>query len=135
MTLVRMIQAVESATNRVLAVALSLVIISATLNLCLFVAQQFLQPPYGIISVSLLEIFGSLLDILIALELLENILSYLREHKIQVDLVLATALIAVARKFIVLDLPNTPGDKLIGLALAIVALTICYRLVQRRNVP
>ena len=47
-------------------------------------------------------ILGDLLTVLIALEVLQNITSYLRRHVVQIELVLVTALTAVARKVIVL---------------------------------
>ena len=46
----------------------------------------------------LIRILGDLLTVLIALEVLQNITSYLRRHVVQIDLVLVTALTAVARK-------------------------------------
>jgi len=58
------------------------------------------------------------LNVLIALEILENITAYLRKHIIQVELVIVTSIIAVARKIIILDFEKTPGTDLIGLALA-----------------
>ena len=50
----------------------------------------------------LIRILGDLLTVLIALEVLQNITSYLRRHVVQIELVLVTALTAVARKVIVL---------------------------------
>jgi len=43
------------------------------------------------------------LNVLIALEILENITAYLRKHVVQVELVIVTSIIAVARKIIILD--------------------------------
>lgn len=81
--------------------------------------------------VFIIEIFGLFLNILIALELLENITAYLRKHVIQVELVFITALIAGARKIIILDLAKTTGSQLIGLAAAILALAISYWLIRQ----
>ena len=50
----------------------------------------------------LIKVLGDLLTVLIALEVLQNITSYLRRHVVQIELVLVTALTAVARKVIVL---------------------------------
>lgn len=81
--------------------------------------------------VFVIEVFGLFLNILIALELLENITAYLRKHVVQVELVFITALIAGARKIIILDLAKTTGDQLIGLAAAILALAISYWLIRQ----
>ena len=72
------------------------------------------------------KIFGMCLDVLIALEILENLTAYLKKPVIQSELVLVTSLIAVSGKVIILDLDKTGGFDLIGLALAIFALSISY---------
>jgi uncharacterized membrane protein (DUF373 family) len=73
------------------------------------------------------------LNLLIALELLENITGYLRKHVLQVELVIVTAIIAVARKLVILDLEKTSGVDLLGLAGAIVALTVGYFIIRASN--
>ena len=84
----------------------------------------------------LIRILGDLLTVLIALEVLQNITSYLRRHVVQIELVLVTALTAVARKVIVL--PKGAEDKpqlLIGLGVSAIALAGAYWLVKRSNEP
>jgi uncharacterized membrane protein (DUF373 family) len=83
---------------------------------------------------SLFTIFGLFLNVLIALEILENITAYLKKHVIQVELVIVTTLIAIARKIIILDLEKTQGLDLIALAATILALSISYWII-RRNAP
>jgi uncharacterized membrane protein (DUF373 family) len=78
----------------------------------------------------LFTIFGLFLNVLIAFEILENITAYLKKHVIQVELVIVTSLIAVARKIIILDLEKTAGLDLIALASAILALSISYWIVR-----
>jgi uncharacterized membrane protein (DUF373 family) len=82
----------------------------------------------------LIKVLGDLLTVLIALEVLQNITSYLRRHVVQIELVLVTALTAVARKVIVL--PSGAEDKpqlLVGLGIAVAALAAAYWLVKRAN--
>lgn len=79
---------------------------------------------------TLLNIFGFFLSVLIALEILENITAYLRKHVVQVELVIVTSLTAVARKIIILDLKEITGLTVIGLAIAILALSISYFIVK-----
>ena len=84
----------------------------------------------------LIRILGDLLTVLIALEVLQNITSYLRRHVVQIELVLVTALTAVARKVIVL--PKGAEDKpqlLIGLGVSAIALAGAYWLVKRSVEP
>ncbi|MEM6520297.1 MAG: phosphate-starvation-inducible PsiE family protein, partial [Cyanobacteria bacterium P01_C01_bin.70] len=52
------------------------------------------------------------------------------KHVVQVELVIATALTAVGRKLIILDLESVSGVSLIGLAIAIFALAISYLIVR-----
>ncbi|BAU09642.1 hypothetical protein LEP3755_01130 [Leptolyngbya sp. NIES-3755] len=78
----------------------------------------------------LFTIFGLFLNVLIAFEILENITAYLKKHVIQVELVIVTSLIAVARKIIILDLEKTAGVDLIALATAIFALSVSYWIVR-----
>ena len=73
------------------------------------------------------------LNILIALEILENITAYLRKHVVQVELVIVTSLIAIARKIIILDLTKVKGIDIIGLATAILALSISYWIIRTSN--
>jgi len=57
--------------------------------------------------------FWPVLNVLIALEILENT-AYLRKHVVQVELVIVTSIIAVARKIIILDFEKTSGTDLMG---------------------
>ena len=84
----------------------------------------------------LIRILGDLLTVLIALEVLQNITSYLRRHVVQIELVLVTALTAVARKVIVLPAgsENKP-QLLIGLGICSIALAGSYWLVKRSMQP
>ena len=66
--------------------------------------------------------------------MLENITAYLKDHHIQVELVLATAITALARKIIVMPEPTAAVDKpLLVISLGVACLSLCaaYWLVQR----
>lgn len=123
---VRSVESIEGFVNRVLAVALVLVTLGATFNLGIVLIRELVSPPFGSLSVKAIEVFGLILDILIAMELLNNTIARLKTRTIRVELVLATAAIAVSRKLIVLDLSKTSGPQLLGLAAAIFALAISY---------
>jgi uncharacterized membrane protein (DUF373 family) len=82
----------------------------------------------------LFTIFGLFLNVLIALEILENITAYLRKHVVQVELVIVTSLIAVARKIIILDLEKVTGLTIIGLAVAVLSLAISYWIIRSSNI-
>jgi uncharacterized membrane protein (DUF373 family) len=71
------------------------------------------------------------LNVLIALELMENVTAYLRQHVVQLELVIITALTAVARKIVIFD-SKSEGD-LSGLAIAVLSLSISYWIVRTQN--
>ena len=119
--------------SKILSVALVIVILVAILDLIVVMVSSLLTSPFGFFNLSLLEIFGFFLNILIALELLENITAYLRRHIFQVELVIATALIAVSRKIIIFDLKTFSSNDLMALGVAIFALSLSYWLVRRIN--
>lgn len=128
-----LIQKIVGMVSKVLSVAMVLVILMALVDLVNFLIKELFSEPFGSFSTTLIKIFGLFLNILIALELLENITAYLQKHVVQVELVIVTSLIAVARKLIILDLEKTSGSELIGLAIAIFALSISYWIVRRTN--
>ena len=127
-------ESVETVVAKILTIALLIVILVALVDLMFVLSENlFAFPPYGLFNQTLLEIFGLFLNILIALELLDNITAYLRKHIFQVELVIATSLIAVARKIIIFDLKKFEDSDLISLAAAIFALSISYWLVRQLN--
>jgi len=78
------------------------------------------------------EVFGEILTLLIALEF-NHTLQYVvkREQSIiQTKVVLLIALLAIARKFIILDLGEVSPGQLVGLAAVALALGVCYWLMR-----
>ena len=80
-------------------------------------------------------VFGEILTLLIALEFnhtLQFVVSR-QQSIIQTKIVLLIALLAIARKFIVLDLGNVEAAQLLGLAAITLALAIAYWLMRERD--
>ncbi|MEQ9359338.1 phosphate-starvation-inducible PsiE family protein [Coleofasciculus sp. F4-SAH-05] len=125
------IEQVEGIVSKILSIVMIAVILVAMFDLIIVLSQQLLVEPFGFFNENLFEIFGLFLNVLIALEILENITAYLRKHVVQVELVIVTSLIAVARKIIILNLDKTGGIEIIGLALAILSLSISYWIIRR----
>lgn len=125
----------ENWVSKILSLALVCVILFGLLDLVYFLGQEISQKPLGFFneSKSIIGIFGLFLNILIALELLENITAYLKKHVVQVELVIVTSLIAVARKIIIFDFKQYNGIDLMGLALASISLSISYWIVHHMN--
>ena len=83
----------------------------------------------------LMPLFSSFLIVLIGIELLETIKAYLKDDSIHVELVILVAVIALARKIIVLDYASIKPEKLYGLAGLILALSVAYFLIKSAGVP
>ena len=81
----------------------------------------------------LLEIFSFFLLILIGVELLETLKAYLKKDVFHVRLVLEVALIAMARKVIILEPNNTPALTLFGIAALILALGLAFYFERRAH--
>jgi uncharacterized membrane protein (DUF373 family) len=74
-------------------------------------------------------IFADLLLVLIGLELMHTVKAYLQDHTVHVEVILAVALVALARKVIVVNLKDQGSS--IGLALLIIALAGGHWLLRR----
>ena len=128
----------EGLISKLLSIAMVMVIavilIDMSMYLIAYLGTELLNPnalnPDLLFGKTLLDIFGLFLSVLIALEILENITAYLKKHVVQVELVIVTSLTAVARKIIILDLKEVSGTSLIGLAIAILSLSISYLIVK-----
>ena len=127
------IENIEVIVSKVLSIFMVIVILVAIGDLGVFILKELFTAPYAKFNTTLYKIFGLFLNILIALEILENITAYLRKHVFQVELVIVTSLIAVARKIIILDLEKVGGVDIIGLGIAILALSISYLIIRLSN--
>ncbi|MDF5723381.1 MAG: phosphate-starvation-inducible PsiE family protein [Rhizonema sp. PD37] len=127
------IENVEVIVSKVLSIFLVLVIIVVLVDLGVFLVRELFDQDSGPFNSKILKIFGLFLEVLIALEILENITSYLRKHVFQVELVIVTSLIAVSRKIIILDTDKLKGIDIIGLGITILALSISYWIIRSSN--
>ncbi|MBW4680474.1 MAG: phosphate-starvation-inducible PsiE family protein [Microcoleus vaginatus WJT46-NPBG5] len=127
------LESLEGVVSKILSVGMIIVIFVSLWNLGIFLFQELLTTPPENFGATLFKTFGLFLNVLIALEILENITAYLKKHVIQVELVIVTSVIAVARKIIILDLEKIEGIQIIGLAFTIIALSISYWIVRSQN--
>ncbi|MDJ0673869.1 MAG: phosphate-starvation-inducible PsiE family protein [Calothrix sp. MO_167.B42] len=128
-----LIENIEVFVSKILSLAMVIVIAVAVFDLGVYLVQELFTTNYGKFNEALFKIFGLFLNILIALEILENITAYLRKHVVQVELVIVTSLIAIARKIIILDLTKVNGIDIIGLGTAILALSISYWIIRNTS--
>jgi uncharacterized membrane protein (DUF373 family) len=110
-----------------------LVVLLATVELGWIIVKDIITPPIILLEISeLLEIFGFFLLVLIGVELLETIKAYLLDKVVHVEIVLEVALIAIARKVIILDLEKYKSLTVLGIAGLILAVSSAFYVVRRK---
>jgi uncharacterized membrane protein (DUF373 family) len=115
-----------------LIVMMVIVILLSTIELGRILVVDILQAPNFLLNITeLLDIFGFFLLILIGVELLETIRAYLNEHQVHVEIVLEVALIAVARKIVILDIKEYSPTVIFAIAAIVLALSVAYFLEKR----
>ena len=131
-TLTRFIKKFERYVVTTLIGMMMVVIALATLDLAWLIIVDIGTAPILLLEVDeLLELFGFFLLIVIGVELLETIKAYLRDNVIHIEIVLEVALIAIARKVIVLDLSKYDGVSVLAVAALILALAVASMLRRR----
>lgn len=104
----------------------------STVELLVILVQELLAPPAFLLGIdNLFAIFGFFMMILIALELLESIRAYLTNDSLHVEVVFLVAMIAIARKVIILEVQDLDPLRLVGIAAIILALSVGYYFVKR----
>ena len=131
----KLIAKTEQAVVMTLLIAMLVVVISGTIELLIVILQEMQKPPrYLLLDINeMLPVFGFFLMILIGLELISSIRLYLEEHVIHAELVVVVALIAVARKVIVLDYEKTEPLTVIAIAALALGLSVGYYLLKRAH--
>jgi len=110
---------------------LGLVVALTTLELGWLIVQDVITPPVFLLEINeLLDIFGMFLMVLIGMELLDTIKTYLDDRTLHIEVVLMVAMIAIARKVIILDEKELSANTLLGIGAIIVALGIGYYLLK-----
>jgi len=105
----------------------------------ILIGALFIDASYHLENYEILEIFGYFLLILIGVELLETIKAYLIKNEIHVEIIVLVAIIAVARKIILLDPFVESGEILtsatmIALGVVIIALSASYYLIKKTGI-
>jgi uncharacterized membrane protein (DUF373 family) len=109
-----------------------IVVILSTIELCWIIIKDIVSQPVFLLEIDeLMEIFGFFLLVLIGIELLETIKAYMIQGVVHVEIVLEVALIAIARKVIILDIAKYDGLKLLSLAALILTVSIGFFIVKR----
>ena len=125
---------VERVVVVTLLVMMALVVCLSTVELGWFIIKDVITPPIFLLEIDeLLDIFGMFLLVLIGVELLETVKMYLTKKTLHVEVVFMVAMIAIARKVIILDINELPSLTLIGIGAIIISLSVGYYLLTRKR--
>ncbi len=128
--LVQFLRKIIHVAVKVLAVLMTAVILLGVADVCWVLYQKLVTPPFLMLTINdILATFGAFMAVLIAIEIFVNIIIYLRDDIIHVKIVLATALMAIARKVIILDYDEISPDYVWATAGVTLAMAIAYWLV------
>ena len=130
--LVRRAQRLIVLSVRALVVLMTLVIVWGVADVLWVLYERLREPPVMLLTISdILSTFGAFIAVMIAIEIFENLTIYLRDNVIAVELVMATALMAIARKVIVLDYKELTPEYVWATGAVVLALSIGYWLVKK----
>lgn len=128
----RLLERLEKTIVVLLALFMAVVVIASTGELAALLVKDLTTPfLFHIEMGELLDLFGYFLMVLLGLELLEILKAYLNENTVHVEVVLLVAVIAIARKIIILDLKETSPGTLFGLSGLMIALAVGYFVIRR----
>jgi len=129
-----MLKKFEKVITVTLVVMMAIVLLLATIELGWIIIKDIITPPVFLLEIEeLLDIFGLFLLVLIGVELLETIKAYVKENVVHFEVVLTVAMIAIARKVIILDVKELPSMTLVGIAAIIVALAAAKYFFRKAN--
>jgi uncharacterized membrane protein (DUF373 family) len=125
--MMQMVEKFEHLITTILLLVMMLAILVATVDLGHQLYDAMVGDPYLLVGVDEVStIFGFVFMVLIGLELLETIKTYLSKEQLHVEVVFLVAMIAIARKVILLDIKKMDGPILYGIAAIIFALAVGF---------
>lgn len=128
--LITILQKIIHMSVKVLAILMTFVIFWGVFDVIWELYHRLMAPPRFLLNISdILATFGAFMAVLIAIEIFINITVYLKEEVIHVKIVLATALMAIARKVIIFDYNMLSANYVLATAASVLALSIGYWLV------
>lgn len=128
--LVQVLRTVVHMAVRALSILMTIVVLWGVADVVMVLYQKLMTPPFMMLTISdILGLFGAFMAVLIAIEILINIIIYLRDDVIHVKIVMATALMAIARKVIIMDFTVITADYVLATAAVILAMSLGYWLV------
>lgn len=121
----------EKLITAALKLMMAIIVTLSVVELAWLLIRDIFTPPFLLLEISeLLELFGLFLLILIGIELLETLTIDVHNREIRTEAIILVALIALARKVVILDFKDSQMILLLSFAAIIVALTIAYYFIK-----
>ncbi|MEJ2232146.1 MAG: BLUF domain-containing protein [Nitrospirales bacterium] len=131
--LIQILHQTIRAAVKVLAVLMVFTILWGVVDVVYIIYQKLISPSFTTFTIrDIVSTFGAFLAVLIAIEIFINITLYIRKDVIHIKLVVATALMAIARKVIIFDFKEITPPYVFATAAVVLALGITYWLIERR---
>jgi len=129
----------EKSIYAVIIFMLIIVLVAAMFDLVVLLGRFILdETPLLIEAKEMITLLGAFLLVLIGVELLDTIKAYFRENTIHVEIVILLAIIAVARKVLLLDQNSMNafdyGFEMICIGVIILGLSAGYYLIKKAGI-
>ena len=137
--MIEIVNKFEKVIYALLMILLMAVLIAAVVELGWLMITSLIQTtPWLLETHEMITVLGGFLLVLIGIELLDTIKAYFRENTIHVEIVVLLAIIAIARKVILLDPSGMTGYELgvemMGTGVIVVGLTAGYYLIKKAGI-
>ncbi len=130
--MIKLARSIEKAIIYSLIIMMAGVLILATIELGYYLIRAIIDSDYLLLDLDdLMDLFGVFLLVLIGIELLDTIKIYLKESVVHVEVVVLVAIIALARKVVVMKPDELSGETTLGIAALIIALAVSYFLIKK----
>jgi uncharacterized membrane protein (DUF373 family) len=140
MDMIEIVNKFEKMVYMLLMALLMFVLAASLLELIWYIYNSLINTPAFLLeSHELTAVLGAFLLVLIGVELLDTIKAYFSENTIHVEIVVLLAIIAIARKVILLDPTSVSsidfGFVLMGIGVVVVGLSGSYYLIKKAGAP
>jgi uncharacterized membrane protein (DUF373 family) len=134
--MLNIIEKIERGVVFVLVILLLVSVVLGTIELGRVLIMEIITAPRFLVDVNaLFESFALFLVIVVGLELLKSIKSYLLQGSINPSFVIEVAIIALGNKLITLNLKETHPNLLIGMAAILLGLSATYFVLKKSGRP
>lgn len=132
MNLKKISRLIEKGIIHALIIMMAGILVLATFELGYYLFNTLRSSNFLLIDMDqMMDLFGAFLLVLIGIELLDTIKVYLRENVVHVEVVVLVAIIAIARKVVVLKIEELEGIQVIGIGILILSLSVAYYLIKK----